>query len=234
MPRKSVRKIPTKGEKKELQSQWLETVTDVETVDWKGNVIIVKEVRAQKNASSGTITVRPEELAKAEVIATAKKLGIEPRDVPLLLLVLSKPGPFLEGQIPLKYRLNKTLFYYWKELEKEGLGEALPHDSFIAADRGPMPEHITDDLQRLKEKSLVNLKYTRWGKGPRDESLTVELTPEGTKLAKELSSALAESFVQTAKKIKERIFPLDPSTIRNRVHREYPQYKKNYTELDTD
>lgn len=220
--------------KKKLQNQWLETVTDVETVDWRGNIIIVKNVRAQKNTSSGTITVRPEEVSKAEITATAEKLGIEPRDVPLLLLVLAKPGPFKEGQLPLKYRLNKSLFYYWKELEKEGLDEALPHDSFIAADRGPVPEHITEDLQRLKDKKVINLKYTRWGKGPKDESLTVELTPEGTKLAKELSSALAELFNQTATKIKERIFPLDPSTIRDRVHREYPHYKKSYTELDTD
>jgi len=97
-----------------------------------------------------------------------------------------------------------------------------------------VPKNLESDLQHLRDRELVSLKMHRWGTGPKDESKVTELTPKGLAVAKEIWERIGEPFKKTIILIKERIFPLDPKTIRERVHRDYPQYKKTYVELDTE
>jgi len=125
--------------------------------------------------------------------------------------------------------MNKTLFYIWKELEKIGLADAFPRDEFEAGPKGPIPKNLESDLERLRDKGLVSLKI-----GPKDAYEITELTPDGLVLAKEIWGRTEEPFKRTILLIKERIFPLDTKTIRDRVHRDYPEYKKTYVELDTE
>jgi hypothetical protein len=154
--------------------------------------------------------------------------------VALLLTLYVKPGAFKSGYVQTRYHLNKTLFYVWKELERTGLGEAFPRDQFEAKPRGPVPANLEADSLRLKEKGLVSTSMYRWGKERKQQSVVTELTPAGMDMAKRLWDSVGEPFKKTILLVKERIFPLDPKTIRERVHREFPEYKKTYTELDTD
>jgi hypothetical protein len=217
-----------------METEWIKVQTDVDTYDWKGNPIHLRDVPALKNPRTGRIRIYPYEVAKSELATYAKTFGLEPRDVATLLMLHAKPGPFPAGIQPLRYRLNKALFYQWKETESNLLGDSLPRDDFVAAPRGPMPASLNADLERMQRMGLVDLKWNRWGEGERDQALTILLTDKGTEVSKALWNKIPEPFLKVTLKVKERIFPLDPKTIRERVHREYPEYKSTYTELDTE
>ena len=217
-----------------MESIWEKTKTDIKTVDWKGNTIHLKNVSAIKNKKTGRICVYPSEVAKAEIRMLTDQCGLEPRDVPLLLMILAKPGPFPKGQVHCKYHLNKMLFYQWKEMQKQRLGETFIHDEFEAALRGPVPKNLGDDLKRLKKKGIVSLSYKKWGKGPKESSLTITLTSSGAEIAAKLAGQVPEPLKEVTVEVKKQLFPLDPLTIREKVHKEYPGYKKTYVELDRD
>jgi hypothetical protein len=224
-----------KKDVEEKTREWEKTTVDLTSVDWRGNPIHLKNVPAIKNPDTGKVRVYPSDVSEAEIEALAEKHNIRPRDVPTLLTILAKPGHFQEGQLHHKYRLNKTLFYLWKELEHEGLGSAFPHDEFVKAPRGPVPKNLEDDLKRLEDSGIVTITFKNWGEGPESrKSAVIALTNSGTQLAKEIWSEVAEPFKTATQKVKERYFPLDQKTIRDRVHQEYPEYKETYTELDTD
>jgi len=222
-------------EKKEAKEAWVETRTEVDTIDWDGNPIHLEDVPALLNEENGQIRIFPQDVAQAEIAQIARLHGLEPRDVALLLMVKARPGVFVNREeIQFKYHINKMLFYQWKEMEKQGIGETFPHDSFDKADRGPVPTNITEDLSRLANLGLITTEYRRWGRRPRDESLYIVLTPKGSTLANELMRLVPQPLVETTHKVKERIFPLTPEAVKTRVHREYPEYKSSYTEDDRD
>jgi len=216
------------------ETQWIETRTELDVVDWRGHSIHLRDVPAIKNTSTGKIRLYPAQVSNAEIEFYAKQFGLESRDVALLLTLYVKPGAFKSGCIHTRYHLNKTLFYIWKELEHIGLGDAFPRDQFEAKPRGPVPMNLAADSERLKQKGLVSTSMHRWGKEPKQQSVLTELTPAGMDIAKRLWNSVGEPFKKTIARTKERIFPLEPKTIRERVHREFPEYKKTYTELDTD
>lgn len=217
-----------------MENQWKETKIDLKTVDWRGNTIHLKNVPAIKNKKTGRVCVYPTEVAKAEIRMLAEQYSLKPRDVPLLLILFAKPGPFQEGYVQYKYQINKMLFYQWKEMQKQGLAETFPHDEFEAAPRGPVPKNLGDDLKRLEKKGIVSLSYKKWGKGPKEASLETTLTPSGIKIAAKLAGQVPEPLKEVTTEVKKQLFPLDPKTIREKVHREFPEYQKTYTELDRD
>lgn len=217
-----------------METVWIETKTDIDSVDWKGNRIHLKGVKAIQNQKTGKVRVYPSEVAKAEFRMLAEKHGLEPRDIASLAVIYVKPGPFKEGQVHYKYHLNKMLFYQWKNMERQGIGETFPHDEFEAARRGPVPKNLSDDLKRLEEKGIVKLRYKQWGKTPKQASLITELTSSGFVIAEKLWNQIPDPFKEVTLETKEEIFPLDPKTVCEKVHREFPEYRKTYIELDTD
>ena len=203
---------------------------NVDTVDWKGEPIRLKRVPVLKNKASGKIWHEPEEVAKAELRQLAETVGVEPRHLPLLLLFSAQPGPFQSGFLHNKYKLNKMLFYQWKELETIGLGEAFNHDEFEAAEKGPIPKHLYADLAELKAKGLIEVSG-----GPKErKTLTAELTAKGTKAANCLWNSAPPQYREISTKVKTRIFPLNPNTIMERVHKDFPEYRKIYDEPDKE
>jgi len=217
-----------------LESQWEKTKTDLKTINWKGDTIYLKNVSAIKNKQTGTICFYPSEVAKAEINLLAEKNGLEPRDVPLLLMLFAKPGPFQEGQVPYKYHLNKMLFYQWKGMQKQGLDETFAHDVFEAAPRGPIPKNLGEDLKRLEKKGLVLLCYKKWGKGEKEGSLLISLTRDGTRIAASLASEVQEPLKEVTVEVKHQLFPLDPRQIQQKVHKEFPEFRKIYSDLDKE
>lgn len=217
-----------------MENVWVKTETDVEAYDWQEKPIVLKGIPAIKNKETGQVRVFPSEVAKAEISLLAKERDLAPRDVALLTLIYVKPGPFTEGKIHCKYHLNKMLFYQWVNMGRRYLGEAFPHDEFRSAPAGPIPNSLWDDLRRLEKKGLVILKHKQWGKTEKEASLCMELTEEGSVLTEELWKDTPPDFKEVTLKTKKDIFPLDPATIKEKVHREFPEYRKTYTELDQE
>ncbi|MCJ7635522.1 hypothetical protein MUP77_24430 [Candidatus Bathyarchaeota archaeon] len=164
----------------------------------------------------------------------AEKNGINPRDIPILLMLFAKPGIFQEGQVPYKYHLNKMLFYQWKNMEKNGLADTFVHDKFEADVKGPVPMNLGLDLKRLEEIGLVTLHCKKWGKGEREGSLQISLTKKGVQIASNLAGVVQEPLKQITIEVKKELFPLDPLQIRKKVHAEYPEYRKIYSQDDKE
>ena len=158
----------------------------------------------------------------------AAELGIKPRQVPLILLFHAQPGVFQRGFLVNKYKLNKMLFYQWKMLEKMGLGEGFIHDEFIPEKNGPVPKSLFEDLDDLRDKGLIKLS------GGKKERKPVEavLTLEGEHLATKTWCSVAEPYREISTDVKNMIFPLDPKTVKEKVHAEYPEFRKVYVEED--
>ena len=213
---------------------WMDTKTEIDAYNWKGKPIHLEDVPAIKNTKTGKIRVRAFEVAKAEMRMLARKYKLEARDVALLAMLYVKPGPFEEGEVHYKYHLNKMLFYQWKNMGKRYLSEAFPRDEFRAAAKGPIPINLWDDLRRLQEKNIVSLSKYVWGKTPSQASLITKLTPKGLALAKELWNEIPPDFKEVTLATKEQIFPLSPETVMKKVHREFPEFKKTYTEPDRE
>ena len=217
-----------------METHWKKIEIEMDSIDWKGNPIHLKKVPALQNTKTGQLGVYPEDVSKAELRLLAEQVGIEPRDIPLFILLCVKAGSIQKGYVHYRYHLNKMLFYQWKELEKEGLGEAFNHDNFIPEKRGPVPEHLEEDIKQLVNRGLVKETLMKWGKSSKDCSKVTELTEKGLAVAEQICNKVAEPFLTTSLKVKEELFPLDPSTIKERVHRDYPELRKTYVEIDAE
>jgi len=215
-----------------MGDNWINTEIEMDSIDWKGNTIHLKRVPAIKNAKTGEVRVYPSDVAKAELRMLAETYDIKPRDIPLLLSLIAKPGPFRYGYLHHRYRINKILFYQWKEMEKQELGETFVHDEFEAGIRGPIPKHITEDLERLEKMSIVCLSWEKWGKGPKEASLTTALTKKGIALATTLWNSVPKQLLETTAKVKKELFLLDPIAIKEKVHSGFPEYRKTFKNPD--
>lgn len=214
-----------------MEEEWIETETSIDTVNWKGEPICLKGVKALKSSKTGEVRIYPFDMVKAEVKQMANRLNIAPEDVEILLLILAKPGYFEKGEVLYKYHLQKMLFYFWKAINVNGYENTLPIDTFKAAKNGPVPEHLDKDLERLEEKGLIKVRceQTEYGKSRR-----ITLTAEGEGKAEKLWNALPDPYKELAIKVKERIHPLSPDRVRHLVHNEYPEYKDSYVENDIE
>lgn len=209
---------------------WEPVQIEVKTVDWKGNALVLKDVPAERNTKTRRLKVDPQGVARAELRDIAESVGLEERDILLFLLLYAKPGVFQRGYLAQKYKLNKMLWYQWKELEKLGLGEAIPHDEFEADLRGPVPKSLWDDLTRLRKKELIRTTGGRRAK----TTVVVELTDKGEKVASELWKRIPDPYLMVTSRVKDWLFPLDTESIRKLVHKDYPNMRRKYRHVDQE
>ena len=218
-----------------ILERWIEIETTIDTVNWRGEPIQIPRVKALKDPKTGEIMVYPSEVAKAEINQIAEELGICPTDVGTLLMILAKPGNFNEGDVFYKYHLQKMMFYMWKSLDLI-YSDSLPLDRFIAAENGPVPEHLDSDLQRFEEKKLIRTRSEKW-KDATNKIVTskrIMLTEEGKRIADELWRRLPDPYKEIALSVKKRIYPLSPDRVRELVHKEFPEYKNSYIKNDIE
>lgn len=196
-----------------------------------GTVVPVHRVRAERNAETGEVRVEPLEVLRAQFRDIVDEAGLqEGRDLPLLAILAAHAGNLPVQLVSRKYSLNKMLFYQWKRLEEQGLGESFPHDEFVADRKGPVPKHIDDDLERLSAAGLVSIDKPT---GRDHKPWIINLTPEGQRVANTILMRSEPWFKQVTTEVKTDIFPLDPERLRRRVHTEYPEYKRKYVEVDS-
>lgn len=228
----------SKREKIEVVSKkgvaWENTRIEMDILGWEGKPIHLNDVPAIKDPRTGQVLVHPSEVAKAESRMVAKQFGLEGRDIPLLLMLFVPAGIFKGGEVFYKYHINKMLFYLWHDLGEVGLKEGIEHDEFEPADRGPVPKNISQDLERLSKMGLVKTEFKRWGPRLKDESLKITLTDEGMNVAEKLWLQVPNPLREVALKVKEHIHLKTPTEVKNRVHADFPEYRKVYITIDAD
>lgn len=208
----------------------MECIMDLDSVDRRGEPIIIRNTPCVRDAN-GEVYLDPDEVMKARLKGFAEVTGIEDRDIWLFLLLYAKLGPFQRGDIFRKYKLNKMLFYISKEMEKEGFKNATVHDEFEADKRGPVPENLWNDLERLHDQGLINCSNE--GKNVK-QPVEVTLTKEGEEIAKQLWNDFPDIILEDITKVKEWIFPLTDEQLKERVHKDYPEYISTYIENDSE
>ncbi len=211
-------------------SEWSETKIDIQSVDWYGKPITIRDVPAQCHMKTKEIKVLPDDVVKAEFSGIAKELKLIDRDIMLLLLLYAKPGPFQSGYLCQKYKINKMLFYQWQELGKKGFGNCIPRDEFESDIKGPVPINLWDDLKRLRDQGILKVEGGERVK----KTVTVELTDKGVSIAKKLWNCLPPLYLTATTCVKYKLFPMSPEQIKEMVHEEYPQFRKKYKEADTE
>ena len=65
-------------------------------------------------------------------------------------------------------------------------------------------------------------------------SCVVVLTPEGEELAKKITSETPENVIEIIQKTKQDLIYMDTAQLREKVHKEYPEWKKDYVEDDVE
>lgn len=210
---------------------WIEIVTTIDTVNSKGDAIQVHNVKAFKDPKTGEVMVYPSEVAKAEIDQIAESLGLCPRDVGTLIMILAKPGNFNEGDVFYKYHLQKMMFILWKQMEKV-YADSLPQDHFIAADNGPVPECLNSDLDRFEQNKLIRTKYekTEYGLPAR----RIILTEKGKAIAQKLMSQFPDQYQEVILEVKKWIYPKTPEQVRDLIHTKYPEYRDTYVKNDIE
>lgn len=209
---------------------WIPTKVDVERVDWEGREIVLDQVPAEFNKKKNLMRVDIDEVIKAEQKFIAEEHGIDPRELQVLWLLHADSRFFKGGYIEQKFRFNKMLFYLWKRMNKEGYENSFIHDEFKSARAGPIPIRLGKFLEDLEKNGIVKV---RWAKRP-GISLKCQLTKLGEKVAKSIWDKTPSDIKGIIRKTKEDLFLIDATQLKNKVHKEYPEYKRTYTVLDQE
>lgn len=209
---------------------WVPTKVDVESVDWEGREIALDQVPAEFNKEKNITRVDIDEVIKAEQKFIAIENGLDPRELQVLWLLHADSRFFKGGYIEQKSRFNKMLFYLWKRMDREGYENAFIHDEFKSARAGPIPVHLREFLKGLEKKDIVKV---RWAERP-GISIKCQLTKLGEKIAKSIWDKAPSDIKGIIRKTKEELFLIDATQLKEKVHKEYPEYKRTYTELDRE
>lgn len=212
-------------------SNWINEKEDIVSVNWKGEEITLKEVPVEKNVKTGLVRVDVDEILKAEqkLIAEQQNLG-HPIAIPELLLLFAGTRFFKGGEIKEKYKFNKMLFYLWKKLEEQGFGDSYIIDEFVSGRAGPIPKHLKTSMMELEKKGLVKIAWSDNIKKP----TVFTLTSEGIDVSRIVWEQIPDFVKKTVIQVKEEIALLDPTALKEKVHKEFPEYRKTYTELDAE
>ena len=212
------------------ENNWEIENEDIFTVNWKGDGIKLENVPTKKNKRTGETLVNINDIIKAEQEHNTKEINIKPFDMHPLLLLYAKLRYYPRGIIEKGYRLRKMIFYLEKKLEEHGYENSFIFDKIVAARAGPVPKNLRKTMKELKERGLV--EYT-WDNKP-GVSAKFKLTKKGEITTKDLWEKTPDDVKMIVLKIKEEIYLITSSALKHKVHEEYPEYRKFYTELDND
>jgi hypothetical protein len=210
----------------------------------------ILEVPIVTDEDSGEELVTHADILKAEQHRISKKYNLSTYNM-FELLTLWAPVKSRINGIKQKFRFNKILFYIGKRIEKEYTSDGLEFDEMNACRSGPIPKHLKDDIIALEQQKLVNVHIERdqkkipnsqqnWQKmmTPQGGSCVVKLTPMGEKTAKNLWADVEIEFgdelLKIIQKTKEQLLFLDTNALREKVHKDYPEMKKDYIEDDNE
>lgn len=218
--------------------------------DNEGEKIDLEEVPIIQEGKKGEEFFSFADILRAEQKRVAKKFNLSINNVIELLTLYAPVRSKIKG-IKQKFRFNKIIFYIGEGIKKEFGENILKHDSIYAAGAGPIPEHLTDNIKSLNEKGLIHTYIDHNNKKiPKSDqnydelmkkgagSGVVILTEKGEKLTEELwiemDKSFGDEFLDIITKTKEKIIYMDTEQLKEKVHSEYPVWKKDYTKNDTE
>ncbi len=216
----------------EIGRGWENTTTSVETVDWSGKNLKLKDVPAFKHEKTGEVLVDINDVIKVgnrtEQQNNANEMGLEPIEIHPLLLLYADLKYYPQGVIEKGYRLRKMIFYLEKEMEKSGYKDSYTFDEIVPARAGPVPKNLKKTIKELSQKGLVN--YV-WENKPGTPA-KFNLTKKGFEVAKKLWTKTPDDIQKVILKVKEGIYLISSEDLKNKVHKEYPEYQRTYVDLD--
>lgn len=221
-----------------------ESFVDFQTVELDGTQTTLTGVPAIFDQNRNDYLVRLDDLISAERRHITARNDLEPRQIHPLLMVYVKPEyqtqisiksvrgqPIKEGRLDQKFRLNKMLFYEWKEFEKTDLMKFFSFDEFGAAKAGPVPKTLREDLKVLEAKGLMKID---WAHNQPGKSYRFELTAKGKTAAAAIWNKLPGEAKNIISSIKNELFLISAEELKHLTHQRYPEYRKVYAELDID
>lgn len=184
------------------------------------------------------------DLIKADERRIAKKYRISEYNIFELALLYADVKQRKKA-IRQKFRFNKMLFYIDKKLEEEYGKDSLIFDKMGQARAGPIPIHLGDDIKDLNEKKYIEIYLVKdgkkiagskenWEKLKNTASIECILTRKGHRLAKEIWQELDIRMKEIIIEVKEDLMYIDTEILKQKVHSEYPEYKKNYIDNDKE
>jgi len=215
---------------------------NMKSIDWQGRSIKLENVPAIQNQKK-EIRVNIDDVIKAEQIYLANEYSLSPINFHELLLLHASPRFIKGGYIEQKFRFNKMLFYLWKEMEKVDYRDSYIYDTFKSGRAGPIPINLKRDLIDLEEKGFIELLAIKDGKKIDSGnkvletlkpgiSLRCQLTKKGEEIAKSLWGNTPDDIKEIILKVKKELFLIDATKLKEKVHKDFPEYKKTYIELD--
>jgi len=194
----------------------------------------------------GRELVTLEDIVRANQRRIAKKFGVSEYNLFELALLFADIRQ-RKNSIREKSRFNKMLFYIWKKLE-EAYGEGtLIFDKMGAGRAGPIPANLGKDIKKLKDEKLISIYITKEGKkipGSKFEweelkkknigGIECELTKKGVEIALGIWEDLDDEIKEIIVDVKKMLFLMDKDAIKDKVHKEFPEYKMNYTKNDEE
>lgn len=233
-----------KEEEKGMARTWEPTTVEVDSTTLSGNSVKLEEVTAEKSGEEIRFDI--DDLLKAEQESIANTHGIKPRNIHELLLLYATTEFDKGGYIEQKYRFNKMVFYHKMALENAGYGDSYIYNKIVSAGKGPIPIDLKEDMVELQEKGIVKISATRDNKqisegkeavsmfGKHGISMKCELTPQGIETAESLWKETPDEVKATTIKVKKDLFFIDAGQLKDKVHKEYPEYKNTYETVDAE
>lgn len=215
---------------KKLIKEWIDTKKNIDSIDWKGRQIKLIGVPAQFNPKRKATRIFIDDMLRAENEYIAKENTLDPRQINQLVLLFAPSECYKSGYVKQTFRFNKMLFMFWQDMMKKGYENYFTHDEFGSARAGPVPKNFKPLMRDLEQKGLVKVKWShRHG-----ISSEFNLTDKGEKVAKDIWSSTPDDIKLLIIRTKEKLFLVDATQLKDIIHEKYPEYKRDYTELDEE
>lgn len=206
--------------------------------------VTLEDVPLYQEEKTGEELVTLADIIRAEERRVAKKYRITEYNLFELALLYADVKQRTKA-IRQKFRFNKMLFYVWKKIEDEYGEGTFIFDQMGSARSGPIPIHLYEDIKDLQKKEIIEIYLVKDGKkipGSKDNwekykstaSIECILTKKGEKLAKSIWSELDTELMEIILDVKKKMFFMDTEELKKKVHKEYPEYRKNYVENDVE
>lgn len=144
-----------------------------------------------------------------------------------------------------KFRFNKMLFYIKQEIEKNFGVNSFIFDKMQACRAGPIPINLANNIKQFEKNELVEVflvkdakrvpeSHKTWEQDKSTGSITCKLTSKGEELAEKIWNTLDSQVKEIITEVKRNLIFLDTEQLKDKVHSEYPELKRTYTENDNE
>ena len=220
-----------------------EKKTSIETLDNQNKEILLEDVPIYIEEETGEELVSFTDVLRADERRIAKKYNVDIYNIfelGLLYADVRQRGKSIRQQ----FRFNKMLFYVGKRLEEEYGEDILIFDEMKKREDGPIPIHLKEDMKKFQQEGIFDVYLVKKGKkipGSKEDwdtkkwiSIECTLTNKGEDLAKKIWSELDPEMREIILEVKEKLYYMKTGKLRKKVHKEYPEYRKIYTQEDKE